>query len=101
MELSNSPNKMFLLEEKTAKASTRPKKREDFCKVKKVSKKRASRYMTMPIIQVTKMFYYDDCFSQSGLEDGWIRCEICYKWAHDNSEGIDEKDEEFIRESYK
>ena len=44
----------------------------------------------------------DECFycneSSAVSIDGWIRCEVCSRWAHDVCAGVEDDDDDFICE---
>lgn len=42
----------------------------------------------------TPCLYCNDLYSNSTSREGWIRCRLCFKWAHNACAGIDSEDDD-------
>lgn len=43
-------------------------------------------------------FYCGETWSKSKHDDGWLRCSVCKRWAHEACSGYDDLDSDFLCE---
>ena len=100
---TSSPYKRMLQEEKErAKAHTKKSKAPSKEQKPKRNRKPKVRDHILSSDEDedpdTLCLYCNDSFTRSVSEEGWVRCSVCKKWAHDMCAGIGEEDECFACE---
>lgn len=108
--LTSSPYKQELLEEKRKQEEKSAQKRLPKLIGLKENSKKKGKILAKPA-KTKNMdksgdrddadavcFYCMELWSASRTNDGWIKCKICNRWAHEACSGCDDDDDEFMCE---